>query len=61
MHFMWDLEYEKSLDLFLFSSLSWPTSVTKYLDVNISVNKFDELLMLKENFANTMLTFYSRL
>ena len=39
---------------FLFSGLSWPTSVIKYLDVNIPLNKFDELSPFEENFANTI-------
>ena len=38
----------------LSSSLSWPTSVIKYLGVNIPLNKLDELSLLEKNFANTI-------
>ena len=34
--------------------LSCPTSVIKYLDVNIPLNKFDELSLFEENFASTI-------
>ena len=34
--------------------LSWPTSVIKYLGVNIPLNKFDELSLFEENFASTI-------
>ena len=34
--------------------LSWPTSVIKYLGVNIPLNKFDELSLFEENFAGTI-------
>ena len=34
--------------------LSWPTLVIKYLGVNIPLNKFDELSLFEENFANTI-------
>ena len=34
----------KKFKPFLLSGLSWPTSVIKYLGVNIPLNKFDELL-----------------
>ena len=44
----------KKLKPFLSSGLSWPTSVIKYLGVNIPVNKFDEFSLFKENFANTI-------
>ena len=38
----------------MFSSLFWPTSAIKYLGVNIPLNKFDELSLLEENFADTI-------
>ena len=34
--------------------LSWPTSVIKYLGVNIPLNKFDELSLFEEKFASTI-------
>ena len=36
------------------TGLSWPTSVIKYLGVNIPRNKFYELSLFQENFANTI-------
>ena len=44
----------KKFKPFLSDGLSWPTSVIKYLGFNIPLNKFDELLLFKENFASTI-------
>ena len=44
----------KKFKTFLSSDLSWPTSVIKYLGANIPCNKFDELSLFEENFANTI-------
>ena len=44
----------KKFKPFLSSGLSWPTSVIKYLGVNITLNKFDELSLFEENFASTI-------
>ena len=41
--------------------LSWPTSVIKYLGVNIPLNKFDELSLFEENFASTIYNLQSTL
>ena len=44
----------KKFKPFLSSGLSWPTSVIKYLSVNIPLNKFNELSLFEENFASTI-------
>ena len=41
----------KKFKPFLFC-ISWPTSVIKYLGVNIPVNKFGKHSLFEENFAN---------
>ena len=51
----------KKFKPFLFSGLSWPTSVIKYLSVNIPLNKFDELSLFEENFASTIRNLQSTL
>ena len=51
----------KMFKLFLSSGLSRPTSVIKYLGVNIPLNKFDELSLLEKNFANTIYNLQSTL
>ena len=44
----------KKFKPFLSRGLSWPTSVIKYLGVNIPLNKFDEFSLFEENFASTI-------
>ena len=44
----------KKFKLFSSRGLSWPTSVIKYLGVNIPLNKFDEFSLFEENFASTI-------
>ena len=44
----------KKFKPFLSSGLSWSTSVIYYLGVNILLNKFHELSVFEENFANTI-------
>ena len=34
--------------------LSWPTSIIKYLGINVPLNKFDEFSLFEENFASTI-------
>ena len=45
---------EKKFKPFSSKGLSWPTSVFKYLGVNIPLNKFDELSLFEEIFASTI-------
>ena len=42
----------KKFKPFLFSGLSCPISVIKYLGVNIQLNKFDKLSLFEGNFSN---------
>ena len=51
----------KKFKPFLSRGLSWPTSVIKYLDVNIPLNKLDELSPFEEDFANTIHSLQSTL
>ena len=51
----------KKFKTFLSNGLSWPTSVIKYLGGNIPPNKFDELSLFEENFANAILNLQSTL
>ena len=44
----------KNFKPFSSRGLSWPTSVIKYLGVNIPLKKFDELSLFEENFASTI-------
>ena len=44
----------KKFKPFSSKGLSWPTSVVKYLGVNIPLNKFDQFSLLEENFASTI-------
>ena len=44
----------KKFKPFLSNDLSWPTSVIKYLGVNIPLNEFDELSLFEKKFANTI-------
>ena len=54
MHFYAGSSMGKKSKPFLSSGLFWPTSIIKYLGVNIPLNKFDELSLFEENFANTI-------
>ena len=44
----------KNFKPFSSRGLSWPTSIIKYLGVNIPLKKFDELSLFEENFASTI-------
>ena len=44
----------KKFKPFSSGGLSRPTSVIKYLGVNIPLNKFDEFSLFEENFASTI-------
>ena len=51
---------EKKFKPFSSKGLSWPTSVIKYLGVDIPLNKFDELSLF-EKILQVLFTTYSRL
>ena len=62
MHFLQNLVWQKSLNLFCLAiDLSWPTSVIKYLGVNIPLNKLYKLSLLEENSADIIHNLHSTL